>query len=172
MQLPTGETIAWRDIAREMLEARTSGGAMTLPLMYDADGNKLMDYTPPQDVGGATPVFDWKRDIDSEIWKALEVPPEVIEAASPGSGYSGRSIPLMVALGAVQMEFAELVRAIDRDVLRPAAQLNFGFKPSYEIGPRNLIETFAAQLSPAVDEPAGSPPAPRRQMPPLGLGAV
>ena len=89
VQLPGGRTVSWRDVAREMLEARMSGGAMTLPLMYDADGNKLMDYTPPQDVGGATPIFDWKRDVDLEIWKALEVPPEVIEATTPGSGYAG-----------------------------------------------------------------------------------
>lgn len=146
VQLPNGQAVSWRDIAREMLEARTSGGAMTLPLMFDADGNKLMDYTPPQDVGGATPIFDWKRDIDQEIWKALEVPPEVIEASARGSGFSGRSIPLLIALSAVQMELAELVRCVDRDILRPVAHLNFGREPQYEIRAHSLVETFAQQL--------------------------
>ncbi len=146
IQLPGGETVSWRDIAREMLEARLSGGAMTLPMMYDADGNKLMDYTPPQDVGGATQIFEWKRDVDVEIWKALEIPPEVIEASSTGSGFSGRSIPFVVALSAVGTELAELVRAVDRDILRPIAQLNFGVEPRYEIRPRSLVEIYAQQM--------------------------
>jgi len=146
VQLPSGETVNWRDIAREMLEARLSGGAMTLPLMYDKDGHKLMDYTPPQDVAGATHIFEWKRDVDLEIWKALEIPPEVIEASSSGSGFSGRSIPFTVALTAAQAELAELVRCIDRDILRPVAQLNFGREPNYDIRPRPLIETYRERI--------------------------
>ena len=104
-------------------------GALTLPLLYDRDGRRLVDYTPPQDVGGATEIFRWKHDIDLEIWKALEVPPEIIEASAPGSGYAGRSIPFMVALSAVQTELSELVNCVDRDILRPLAQLNFGHAP-------------------------------------------
>lgn len=146
LEIGEGQTVAWRDIAREITETRQSGGALALPLMYDRDGRRLVDYTPPQDVGGATQIFKWKHDLDLEIWKALEVPPEIIEASSPGSGYAGRSIPFMVALSAVQMEISELVRAVDRDVLRPLAHLNFGRPPQYEIRPRPLIETFGKRL--------------------------
>lgn len=146
IEMANGQTLAWRDVAREIAELRQSGGAMTLPLMYDREGRRLVDYTPPQDVGGATQIFKWKHDLDLEIWKALEIPPEIIEASSPGSGYAGRSIPFMVALSAVQMELSELVRAVDRDVLRPLAQLNFGRPPQYEIRPRPLIETFGKRL--------------------------
>jgi len=145
VQLPGGTTVNWRDIAREMLEARMSGGAMTLPLLRDRDGQKLMDYTPPQDISGSTHIFQWKRDVDVEIWKALEVPPEIIEAAHTGSGYSGRSIPFLVALHAVQLEMAEIVRCVDRDILRPLVQLNFGRPGDYEIRPRPLAETFFEQ---------------------------
>ena len=145
IELPGGRSVSWRDIAREVVEARLSGGAMALPLVFDASGNKLVDYTPPQDVSGATHVFQWKQDVDLEIWKALEVPPEIIEAASVGSGYSGRSIPFMVALSAVQVELAELVRSVDRDILRPLAQLNFATVPDYEIRPRPLVETYFQQ---------------------------
>lgn len=141
-----GREIPWRDLAREIVEARQSGGALTLPLLYDREGRRLLDYTPPQDLGGATQIFKWKHDIDLEIWKALEVPPEIIEASAPGSGYAGRSIPFMVALSAVQTELAELVRCIDRDILRPLAHLNFGRVPQYEIRPLPLIETFGRRL--------------------------
>jgi len=143
LQLPSGKVVSWREIARDILEARLSGGAMTLPLMYDRDGNKLFDYTPPQDVGGATPIFQWKTDLDREIWKALEVPPEILEAGGVGSGYAGRSIPFTIALAAVDVEFSEIVRCVDRDILRPVTQLNFGAEPAYELKPRPLGEIYA-----------------------------
>ena len=142
LQLASGETLAWRDVAREMVEARQSGGAMTLPLMYDKDGRKLVDYTPPRDMGGATSMFQWKHELDTEIWKALEVPPEVIEAARVGSGWSGRSVPLMVAISAVQLEFAELVRCVNRDLLRPLVELNFGPSYHFELRPLPLMDAY------------------------------
>jgi hypothetical protein len=142
VELASGETVSWRDVAREIAESRQAGGAITLPLLYDREGHRLVDYSPPQDVSGATQIFKWKHDIDLEIWKALEIPPEIIEASAPGSGYAGRSIPFMIALSAVQTELAELVRSIDRDILRPLAQLNFGRVPQYDIRPLPLNETF------------------------------
>ena len=154
MQLGDGTEVSWREIARDMIEARQSGGAMTLPLLYDQDGRKLVDYTPPQSMGGHTAIFDWKKDLDIEIWKALEVPPEIIQASNTGSGYSGRWIPFIVALSAVQTELAELVRCVDRDILRPIAQLNFGEVPQYEIRPRPLTETYGERFGKAATPPA------------------
>jgi hypothetical protein len=114
--------------------------------MLDGDGHRLLEYTPPQSTGGMTQIFQWKRDIDMDIWKALEVPPEVIEAFQRGSGYSGRTVPLMICLAAVQQELAEIIACVDRDVLRPLAHLNFGRPPDYEIRPRSLVAGFAEKL--------------------------
>jgi hypothetical protein len=140
VELPDGSHVSWRDIAKEIVESRHSGGALTLPMVYDHAGRRLVDYSPPQDLGGATGIFDWKRDVDNEIWKALEVPPEVIEAAERGSGYSGRSIPLLIATAAVQSELAELIACVSRDILLPLVQLNFGkrggFRVKSEVGGR------------------------------------
>jgi hypothetical protein len=147
LQLASGETVSWRDVAREMIEARQSGGAMTLPLLYDKDGRKLVDYTPPRDLGGASGILTWKHDLDLEIWKALEVPPEVIEAARVGSGWSGRSVPLVIALAAVQSEFAELVRCVDRDLLRGLVEINFGVNYHYELHPQPLLDANTLPLA-------------------------
>jgi len=141
--MPDGREVTFRDLAKEIVESRASGGALTLPLIRDSLGNKLVDYTPPQGVTGYTQIFRWKSDLDLEIWKALEVPPEIIQASSSGSGFSGRWIPFAVALSAVHQELAELIRCIDRDILRPIAQLNFGRQPQYEIRPRSLVERYA-----------------------------
>jgi hypothetical protein len=151
VQLADGKQVSWRDLSREVVESRVSGGAMTLPLVRDSLGNKLIDYTPPQGVPGHTQIFHWKRDLDLEIWKALEVPPETIQASSSGSGYSGRWIPFAVALSAVHQELAELVQCVDRDVLRPIAQLNFGRQPQYDIRPKSLVETYSRMFG--RDEP-------------------
>jgi len=144
---PDGTEISYRDLAREIVESRASGGALTLPLIYDTHGNKLLDYTPPQSTSGHTQIFRWKADLDLEIWKALEVPPEILQASSSGSGYSGRWIPFAVALSAVHQELVELIRCIDRDILRPIAELNFGRQPQYQIRPRSLVETYSEMFS-------------------------
>jgi hypothetical protein len=143
---PDGREVSWREMSREIVESRASGGAMTLPLFRDSQGHKLLDYTPPQGVSGYTQIFQWKKDLDLEIWKALEVPPEIIQSSSSGSGYSGRWIPFAVALSAVHQELAELIRAVDRDILRPIAWLNFGREPQYDIRPRSLVETYAEKF--------------------------
>jgi hypothetical protein len=149
IELPSGETVSWRDVARELVEARSSGAAMTLPLLYDNQGRKLMDYSPPRDVAGATHIFQWKHDVDLEIWKALEVPPEIIEAAQVGSGFSGRMIPFIVALSAVQQELNEVVRCVDRDVLRPLVRWNFGVEAQYELRPVPLVDSFMERMKAA-----------------------
>src|SRR3954469_9962200 len=133
-------------IATSLRRSSRRGGALVLPQIYDHDGHKLLDYTPPQGVAGYTQVFRWKQDLDLEIWKSLEVPPEIIQAQRSGSGFSGRWIPFAVALSAVHQELAELIRSIDRDILRPIAELNFGRAPQYEIQPRSLVETYSAMF--------------------------
>jgi hypothetical protein len=144
--LPSGEEVSWRDLAREITELRQAGGALALPLLRDRDGNKALDYSPPTPVFGHTQLLTWKRDLDLDIWKALEIPPEIIQAAPTGSGFSGRWIPFVVALSAVHSELAEIIRCVDRDIFRPLAQLNFGRPPLYDIRPRPLVETYAARF--------------------------
>lgn len=153
-QLPDGREISWRDAAKEVIEARLSGAALTLPLIYDDNGRRLVDYSPPTDTGTATSIFEWKRDVDLEIWKALEIPPEVIEASRRGS-FSGRSIPLVVAASAVQSELAEIVRCVDRDILQPLVRLNFGVEPDYLLRPKPVLETLRRAWQVIDDSPAG-----------------
>ncbi len=151
VQTVDGKEVAWRDIARDIVESRMSGGALTLPLLRDKDGHKLIDYTPPQGVTGITSIFMWKKDVDLEIWKALEVPPEIIQASSSGSGFSGRWIPFVVALSACHMELAELIRCVDRDILRPLARLNFAAEPRYDIRPKSLVDIYAKKFGARAD---------------------
>lgn len=151
VQTVDGKEVSWRDIARDIVESRMSGGALTLPLLRDKDGHKLIDYTPPQGVTGITSIFMWKKDVDLEIWKALEVPPEIIQASTSGSGFSGRWIPFVVALSACHMELAELIRCVDRDILRPLTRLNFAAEPRYDIRPKSLVDIYAKKFGARAD---------------------
>ena len=66
-ELADGREVSYRDLAKEIVASRHSGGALVLPLVRDSLGNKLLDYTPPQGVAGYQPDdvineavdFDW-----------------------------------------------------------------------------------------------------------------
>jgi hypothetical protein len=55
-------------------------------------------------------------------------------------------VPLIIALSAVQLEFTELVRCVDRDLLRPLVELNFGRNASYALQPLPLMDVYSEQL--------------------------
>ena len=50
-------------------------------------------------------------------------------------------------VGDVRSEVGDgLIRCIDRDILRPIAELNFGRAVQYQISPRSLVETYSAMF--------------------------
>ncbi len=144
-----GTELSWRDIIREVLENMNAAASVVLPSILDADGNQLLDIVPQPEAPDPKAIFEWGSRVDREIWFAQDVPQEIIEAASTGSGFSGRSIPFVVALQLIGgREFGSYMEAIDRMTLRPLAQLNFGNGPAseYKITPKSLPEIFAKML--------------------------
>lgn len=150
VEVPDGEggtkRIPWRDMAREIGENRLSGSATFLPSIWDDKEHKLLDYTPPQAVPGGTEIFEWNESCDRAILRGADVPIEVVEAQENG-GFSGRSIPFMVVLSACTGELTEYIECLVTQVLRPVAWLNFGGDPEFEIKPKSLVESFAADAS-------------------------
>lgn len=171
VQLPDGTVLSWRDMLREIGENRLSGGAMTLPRLYDNGGKELTGYTPPQDVGGGSQLFEWTDVCDEGIMRGADVPMEVVKASDTGSGYSGRSIPFLVVLSVCTQELVEIIQRVDEQVFRPLAWLNWGGDPDYQIIPRSLVESFSNDTSGSamggstLGQPAGGAPGPQ-QMPP------
>jgi len=143
LNLPDGTKLPWMDILREAAEAMMSGSSAVLPQMVDSNGNKEVEYTPPSDTGNPSAIYTWGDNLDRDIRAGLDLPEEVIQAATTGSGFSGRSIPFSVFLGACTDEAEELLAAIDEQVLRPLAWIAFGGRPEYTIDAVDLIDTFA-----------------------------
>lgn len=150
VELPDGTKMSWRDLMREMGENRLSGGAITMPMLYDNNGKELTKYTPPQDTGSASQIFEWNESCDEGILRGADVPVEVVKASDTGSGYSGRSIPFLVVLSVCTQELVEIIQRVDEQVLQPLAWLNFGGEPEYEITPVSLVDSFS-------NDTAGSP---------------
>lgn len=146
LTLTNGQKIPWRDFMRQMAEQRISGGALTIPMMTDDKGNKQVDYTPPQDIAGGSQIFEWEERLDKNILRGAGVPLETVEAQENG-GFSGRSIPFMVILSSCSLELTEIVESLTRMCLRPAAWMNFGGDPEFEIKPKSLVESFAQDAS-------------------------
>lgn len=143
VKLPDGTQIPWKDITREIAECRVSGSALNLPMLKDREGNKLVEYTPPQDIGGSSQIFDWGDKLNEDILLGADVAIEVVKASETGSGFSGRSIPLMVTIAACDQELVDIVKAVEIQILRPAAWLIFGGDPEFELIPKPLMESFA-----------------------------
>ncbi len=141
--LPDGTEVSYRDVANELSSMRQTGGAICLPSdVHGTTAHKLWDYTPPTSIDGASQIFEYTEELDGEILEGLEVPSEVLQAAEGGTGFSGRSIPFVALLMAIQDEFDDYVRQIDRQVLRPMVRVNYGVEPTYSLIPTPLIETI------------------------------
>lgn len=169
----TGEPITWRDIARDLVENAMSGAAVGLPSQQDDNGNYRWDIVPPTSVDGATQIFEYAHELDREILEGCQMPSEVLEAMSSGSGFSGRSIPFVALLAILQGEFQRYVQAIDDQVLRELVRLNFGVEPRYQIKPKKLIETVGKLMGGTEDSGSdeGSSPPQATTTPNFGLGA-
>lgn len=151
LEIPDGaggtKALPWKDVLREIAEARTSGGALTLPRKFDDNGKELTGYQPPTAISGSTEIFNWVEYCDENILKGGDIPYEVVQASDTGSGFSGRSIPFLVLLSVCNGEATEVVQQTDERGLRPVASLNFSGDPEYTIKPKSLVESFSADIS-------------------------
>lgn len=140
-----GGEVSWRDVIRQAIEARRSGAAMLLPMLYDENGNRLVEHNPPQDTGDPKAIFQWIDDSDRDIWRGLRVFEEVIQAADTGSGFSGRSVPMMMFLASCQDELNDLLQGLVTFALQPLVFHNFGdIKFSVKSVP--LVEVWAEDM--------------------------
>lgn len=150
-----GNILNWRDMAREAAEMRVSGGVMGFPSDRNSEGNLKVEYMPPTSVEGATEIFNYSNELDKEILQGIETPSEVLEAASSGSGFSGRSIPFVSFLAILQEEFADYVEQIDEQALQSLVSMNFGSDTFYTITPVSLIERIGELMGDGQSTGAG-----------------
>lgn len=139
-------------MAFEAVVNRSTGGTLCFPGRPGVDGKlvPLIEYKGPTPVSGATQIMEWVHDLDADIFDGIEVPKEVVEAATTGSGFSGRSIPFIAFCNLRDLDFGEDVRQIKKQVMDPLVCANFGALAAqdYTIKPKPLMETVGALMGP------------------------
>jgi hypothetical protein len=142
-----------QDVAREIAEKFENGGILALPNdLHSGDASHFAweweDSGSIQEVAG---LREYPKDLDREILIGLGIPPELVEAATVGSGYSGRAIPAQMFFTLMD-EYARLIiQYIDQLIIRPLITLNFGRKTKYEI----LVNSLAAMVAKEAKEAKG-----------------
>lgn len=142
-----GAPINGQDVARSTLEYAESGSVYTFVNEPNkADQTKYAwDFREPTASPDVKGVLEYPQHLDGEMLEGIGIPPEVLEAADVGSGWSGRMIPLMAFLGGVDELAGLLVESFDGPI-RFAAGVNFGRAAAgFEIEPQSLAEEVQQQ---------------------------
>lgn len=135
------QEVSAHDILVQMLSQRAAGGIMVLPSTTDDKGKYEYDYSPPVSIQGGSDILAYTDALDVEIWKGLLVPREVIEAATTGSGFSGRSIPMMCFLSIRDIQLMGIVSSF-RHVFEFLADYKAGRHVEFQMRPKPLAEQF------------------------------
>jgi hypothetical protein len=144
-RLSNGSVVSNKDLARELIEKKRTGGVLTLPnTTIGPNGDaRAWEYIPPEGNQVPTGLLDYGELLRAETLEGLGVPPEVVESqSSEGFGSSsGREIPQMAFFSMLQEIVNWLVYDFNVQILRHLVFINFGPGQSYDIFPLPLIET-------------------------------
>lgn len=149
-----------QDLARELVEKFENGGVLALPndLHAQDPSHFAWEWEDAQSIQEVAGLREYPKDLDREILIGMNIPPELVDAATVGSGYSGRAIPAQVFFRG-EDEYANLIVAsADKQIIRPLVDLNFGRKIKYEIE----LDSLAALVARESKDAGREAPAPRQ----------
>lgn len=127
-----------KDLAREIIEKRKTGGVVALPNIVDESGKRRWEIESGTVNTNPINVLEYLKDLKDEILEGMGIPPEV--AAAEGTGaYAGRRVPQQAFFAMLQEMVHWLITDADRQIFAPLVALNFG-KVSYEINPLPLMQ--------------------------------
>jgi hypothetical protein len=162
--------VSGRDSMRQMGEQIKAGGAINLPSVFDGKGNRLWDVEFETPGTNLQDILAYLEALESMCARGLGVPPELIEAAETGSGYSGRMIPLESFLTEQQQYVNDLTRTALEQLILPIIRWNRGPKAWLKATAKPLTETFkkrAGTASGPQRDPSGHFAALPQQAPPM-----
>jgi hypothetical protein len=134
-----------RDVAREIVEKRRTGGIAVFPNQTDEHGNQLWRLEPAGEGPGAAPVLEYNEHLKTEMLEGMGIPREVVEAAETGSGYSGRAVPLEAFDSTLQDVANWTIYDFDEQIIRPLVRFNYGVEATHDITPFGLARGSETQ---------------------------
>lgn len=132
-----------RDIARQIAEQLKTGagiGLPTTPYPKEQGGAPKWYVKWPDKAVNFDPILNYIKQLYDQISYGIGVPPELLQAAETGSGYSGRQIPMEAFLDSQQKLADAFLSLFVEQVLKPLVMWNFG-PVKFTIHVKRLLET-------------------------------
>lgn len=142
--------IPYKDLARELLEKKKTGGILTLPNVIDETGKRAWEHIPPTVQPAPTSLMEYGDNLRDEEWEGMGIPPEIARAEGTGA-YAGRRVPQQAFYATLQDILFWLNFDADQQIYRPLVEVNYG-QVEYEIVPFGLLEP-----TPEESDQGGSP---------------
>lgn len=156
LETPDGRIRSCEEYGREILEKMETGGCLVLPNTTDEAGKRQWDHEPAEVGQPITNILDYVTMLNDEILTSMGIPVEIVRAASSGSGWSGRSVPLRNFLTSLDSDVDAIVQMIDRQIVKHLVRANFG-QVRYEVVPVSLLKQAEDQPGAAQPGQPGQP---------------
>lgn len=151
----TATTVNNRDVARQIIEQMLSGSVAALSSETDENGKRKWELVESSAMSGLQHLLQYPKDLDTEIFRGLEIPDDVLSADNSGA-WEGKKVPLMAFYGGLDSWLGGIVRDVKLQVMDHLVELNFG-KQWFEIETKPLAQQAMEQAE--ADKPdQQSPP--------------
>jgi hypothetical protein len=142
-----------RDVMREMAEQMKSGNVVTLP-SERLEGQLMWEVKRAQIPANPTHIFDYPKDLDTEMLRGIEVPDDVVTSDSGGVllGSAGKQIPMLAFYTNGDKWLAQVLESLITQVIEPLVLLNWGRAEFFEVTTKPLAEQAMDQINTA-EEP-------------------
>jgi hypothetical protein len=162
---------AARKFARQMAEQAKAGMSLGLPSDRDEQGNYLWDFIWPTSTLDVGPLLTYEENIQKQISRGVGTPPELFQAESSGSGWSGRKVPLLGFYNGQARNARELTKALVIQIVMPLLRWNFGHGAWVEVEvevtlPGAISGEPPEQAGPEGAQPPGAEQQPGMEQPP------
>lgn len=134
-----------RDVMKRAADQYKAGGTVGLPsdrYPKEMGGDYKYTWEVPKTVLNPEPLDKHIKTLYDQIAYGIGVPPELMQAAETGSGYSGRMIPMEAFLDTQQRIADRLLQLFVEQVLKPLVLWNFG-DVRWEVKVKRLLLTKA-----------------------------
>jgi len=135
-----------KDVAIEMTTLLKTGGLLALPNARDEKGNYIWEVQFAKMGDGAEGLLAYIDHLDARIFRGIGLPDDVVSQPDSGGGtYGGRRVGWEAFLTICQQDWVYLLKALEKQVLRPRACLNFE-KAQFKIKAKSLLESQSADV--------------------------
>jgi hypothetical protein len=158
-----------RDEARAIAE-NVKAGAGVAVASGSKNGVRDWDLRVEQAGVNGAHLIEYVEYLERKCYKGVGVPPELLQAAESGSGYSGRAIPLEGFLTSQQRPVNDLTRSWFDQIGQPLLRWNYGPDAWARVTPKPLLGSYKKNAwdSPGQQPPPGGPPGAPPGAPPGG----